>query len=222
MITDNASLEAFQQFNWGIYQLNDDRHCASVVDIISYLNRDITRILKAVRKEKYEDLGKRMCVASSWAFAFASRLHINVADEIWKRFPGCCPYCKVVVCVCKERASHRQSVTAARDRPMSFRDWQQMFAAIYPGNKLQDSAIHLAEEIGELHEAVRNFFAVHSDEAFDNIAEEIVDIFANLFGVANCLGFDIASAMAEYYKNGCPKCRLSPCECGYVLVDQPI
>lgn len=222
MITDNASLEIFQGLNWKIYQVNDDRHCGSAFDIISYLHRDITRILKAVRKEKHEGLGKRICVTISWAFAVASRFHINVADEAWKRFPGCCPYCKGASCVCKERASSRQTVTAARDRPISLRDWQAMFAAIYPNNKLQDSVMHLAEEIGELSEAVRNFFAVHSDDSFSNISEEIVDIFANILGVANCLDFDVAALLADYYKDGCPKCHQSSCKCGYVAVDQPI
>ena len=222
MITSHASLEMFQEFNWKIYQLNDDRHCSSVVDIISYLHRDITRILKAVRKEKHQELEKRICVTFRWAFAVASRLHINVAHEMWKRFPGCCPYCKGAVCDCKERADSRQALTAARDRPESLRDWQKMFAAIYPNNKLQDSVMHLAEEIGELSEAIRNFFAVHSDEAFNNIAEEIVDIFANLLGTANCLDFDVAALLADYYKDGCPKCQQCPCRCGYIVVDQPV
>ena len=82
--------------------------------------------------------------------------------------------------------------------------------------------MHLAEEIGELSEAIRNFFAVHSDEAFNNIAEEIVDIFANLLGTANCLDFDVAALLADYYKDGCPKCQQCPCRCGYIVVDQPV
>ncbi|MDO8530521.1 MAG: MazG-like family protein [bacterium] len=221
MLTNDVSLEGFLRVNWEIYQRTDDRHYTSA-DIISYVHRNITHILKAVRKERHAEVNYRICVTLSWVGSLACRLHIDVANEIWKRFPGCCPYCGGTVCFCKERAATRQTVAPATPRPVSLRDWQYLFAAIYPRNTLQDSTMHLAEEIGELSEAFRNFLASHSDEWFSNIAEETVDIFANLFGIANCLHFDIASSLAEYFRKGCLKCQQCPCNCGYVTIDKPI
>jgi len=223
MIDRLDSLQDFQNLNKEIYSLTDDRNYTST-DLLSYLHCHITKILKAVRKEKYVNVGYNLCMGFSWAFAVANRFHICVADEMWKRFPGKCPYCGLTPCVCKERRDDRQDLPQGplALRPVSVADWQRMFDSIYPNNTIKDSAIHLAEEIGELSEAVRNYLAVHGDNYFDKIAEEMIDIFANLMAVANCLKLDLGSLSADYFAKGCPKCERSPCECGYVAIDHPI
>lgn len=223
MIEADITLEALQEFNKKMYAAVDDRNYNNT-DLLSYVLRHITQILKSVRKRKFTDTKYHLCSALSWSLAVANRMHIDLSDEIWQRFPGVCPYCLASLCSCKERRDERQVLSRKPKgrRPESLRDWQEMFGGIYPNNNLQDSAIHLAEEIGELNETIRNYLAVHAKEWFDKIVEELVDVVANLFGVATCLNFNLAVELADYFKNGCPKCRQCPCSCGYVSVDHPV
>jgi len=218
----NISLEEFQEFNKKMYKVVDDRNYSNT-DLASYVLRHVTQVLKAVRKVKYDNIGYHLCMAFSWSSAIANRFHIDLAKEIWKRFPGICPYCSGAPCVCKERSKERQLLTEKSNgiQPASLLAWQKMFAGIYPGNTIQGSAMHLAEEIGELNETVRNYLATHNKDWFDKIIEELVDVVSNLFGVANCLSFDLGAQSAYYFKHGCPKCHQNPCNCGYVSVDQP-
>jgi len=96
-----------------------------------------------------------------------------------------------------------------------------MFWRIYP-NFIQNSAIHLAEEAGEVDEAIRNHIATHDTTWFLKIVEELVDTITNIFAVASCLHISLADEMAEYFTHGCPGCKAIPCKCGYVTVDQPV
>jgi NTP pyrophosphatase (non-canonical NTP hydrolase) len=63
----------------------------------------------------------------------------------------------------------------------------------------------LVEEVGEFSRAIRK-----NDRA--KIKEEFADCLAWLLSVASILGIDSEEAMGKY-RNGCPKCRQSPCEC---------
>jgi NTP pyrophosphatase (non-canonical NTP hydrolase) len=108
-----------------------------------------------------------------------------------------------------------------RARPITLQNWQKMFAEIYP-NIVENSAMHLAEEAGEVDEALQNYLATHEDRWFQNAVEELVDVVTNIFGVANCLNLDVAASMTVYFAKGCPKCRHTPCNCGFVTVDKPV
>jgi len=141
---------------------------------------------------------------------------------MWRRFPGVCPYCLFAPCCCKQRPKKRRLTNGPGEKqPVSLREWQEMFAKVYP-NVVQVSAMHLAEEAGEVNEALLAHSATHNEVWFGKVIEELVDVVTNIFGVANCLGLDLATEMADYFSQGCPKCIRSPCECGYVLVDKPI
>ena len=222
MIQPTASLREFQEFNNGLYEIVDDRNYG-ITDLLSYLLRHATHILKAVRKAEHESTVYHLCMAFSWALAIANRLHIDVSREMWNRFPGVCPYCTAAPCCCKQRASERRLADASpkTEAPASLPAWQEMFSDIYPNNSTQDSAMHLAEEVGELSEAIRNYLATHREDLFDKNVEELVDVIANLFGIATCLGYDLGAESARYFKSGCPKCNHAPCGCGYVSMDVP-
>jgi NTP pyrophosphatase (non-canonical NTP hydrolase) len=220
MISENSTLEEFQESNRSLYLVVNDQNYSNT-EIFSCLHRHTTQVLKAVRKEKYDDIRYHLCMSLSWSLALANRFHVNLTDETWKRFPGFCPYCLAVPCACKERPKEREKISGepTRKQPASLREWQQMFAEIYP-NIVINSAIHLAEEAGEVDEAIRNYLATHSKDWFNKFVEELVDVITNIFGVANCLKLDVATGMASYFANGCPGCGKTPCSCGYVTVDQ--
>ncbi len=229
MIDSDSSLIEVQNHNDTVYREVNDRHY-SAEKMFARLHRHITHILKAVRKhewekreEAYENIMYHLCMAFSWSLAMLNRYHINLSDDMWRRFPGVCPYCLEAPCACKQRPTERQKLVGKTrgKQPVSLRDWQEMFARVYP-NVVLVSAIHLAEEAGEVNEALQAHSATHRDDCFWKIIEELVDAITNIFSVANCLRLDLAAGMAEYFSDGCPRCQRSPCECGYVLTDQPI
>jgi NTP pyrophosphatase (non-canonical NTP hydrolase) len=191
--------------------------------MLSRLHVHITRILKAVRKENYITVDYDICSAFSWSLALADRFHFDLADEMWKRYPGFCPYCLSAPCACKERRKNRQRFAGKfkGKRPVVIQEWQKMFWSIYP-NALQNSAIHLAEEAGEVDEALRNYIATHEKDWFIKVVEELVDLVTNIFAVASCLHIDLAVSLVAYFAKGCPACKTNPCKCGYVAVDHPI
>jgi NTP pyrophosphatase (non-canonical NTP hydrolase) len=222
MIHDGSSLKEFQELNNKIYLVVNDRNYSNA-EILSILHRHITQVLKAVRKEKYDNVEYYLCMSFSWAFALLNRFHIDLDKEMWKRFPGYCPYCSTAPCSCKERAEDRQETAGKSEgqKPESMMEWQEMFARIYP-NLVINSAMHLAEEAGEVDEAIRNYSATHNKEWFIKIMEELVDVVTNIFGVANCLKINLAAELVNHFDRGCTKCHQIPCECGFVTVDKPI
>ncbi len=222
MLNRNCSLAEFQSASSKIYQVVNDRYY-SIQEMFSCMHRHITHVLKAVRKKKYRDIEYHLCMAISWSFALANRLHIDLAEEMWKSFPGLCPYCLSTPCACRRRAQERKKM-AGRSigrKPCSLSQWQRMFAKIYP-NTIQNSAMHLSEEAGEVDEAIRNHLATHAEKWFRSIVEELVDTITNIFSVASCLSLNLAEGLADYFAEGCPKCRQAPCDCGYVDIDEPI
>ncbi len=64
----------------------------------------------------------------------------------------------------------------------------------------------LAEELGELAQAVRKGSRAEQEHEF-------ADVLAWVATLANQLGVDLAQAV-ERYAQGCPSCRALPCECG--------
>jgi len=218
------SLRVLQELNAHLYRVSDDRKYG-LADIISYLHRHVTQILKNVRKNNHTYTKYHLCSAFSWTMAYANRMHIDVPQEMWNCFPGVCPYCIEKPCVCKQRGS-------TRSRPRDFNphswtktinDWQVLLAEIYQENTLLNSAMHLAEEIGELNEASRNYRHATDEPRFNKVIEEVVDVFANLLAVATCMNFSFGTILVKYFSRGnCPKCKKSPCECPYVELDEPI
>lgn len=223
MLTENSCFEAFQAQNRLIYGCSNDQNYSNT-DLFSWMHRHITHVLKAVRKKNYKDIKYHLCMALSWALSLANRYHFELADEMWKRFPGYCPYCFLAPCGCgRERRNKRRRLGKRCNgkRPMSLAEWQKMFGSIYP-NPIIDQAAHLAEEAGEVDEAIRNFAATHNSDWLMKTIEELVDVVTNIFGIANCRRLYLSEHMAKYFSAGCPRCHREVCNCGFVADDQPI
>ncbi len=220
MLSQESSLAEFQKLNRDIYlQVNDRNY--STPDLFYFLHRHITCILKATRKNMHGELAYHLCMSLSWSFGMANRYHIDLAKKLWELFPGCCPYCSGVPCRCKEFPNHRQKLPrkASENQPIALKDWQLMFEKVYPAT-IQNSAMHLAEGAGEVAEAIRCHTAMHQEQWFLKIVEELCDLITHIFAVATCLKLDLASGMVDYFSRGCPKCREITCGCGYLMFDQ--
>jgi NTP pyrophosphatase (non-canonical NTP hydrolase) len=63
----------------------------------------------------------------------------------------------------------------------------------------------LAEEIGELAQAVRKGTPAQQEHEF-------ADVIAWVASLANQMGIDLATAV-QRYAEGCPRCATSPCSC---------
>jgi NTP pyrophosphatase (non-canonical NTP hydrolase) len=67
------------------------------------------------------------------------------------------------------------------------------------------SVAWLAEEVGELAQAVRKGSA-------DQQNHEFADVLAWVASLANQMGVDLSAAV-ERYAMGCPRCSSTPCAC---------
>jgi NTP pyrophosphatase (non-canonical NTP hydrolase) len=219
----NQSITQFQTFNRTVYALPDDR-MYSIWDLLTQTQRFLTRALKGIRKEDRKKLEINLLISFSFLTAIASRLHLDIEDILWRRFPYLCSYCGKTPCVCKKlHPKARQKIKINNKlRPRTLAAFQKMFGEVYPsaGRTLPDSGIHLAEEMGEVTEAIHNFLGQHKPEQFEGIALEIADCVSCIFGVANSAGIDVAKGLARLFKNNCHVCHKAPCACGFAVIAQ--
>ncbi|MEM7201121.1 MAG: MazG nucleotide pyrophosphohydrolase domain-containing protein [Planctomycetota bacterium] len=62
------------------------------------------------------------------------------------------------------------------------------------------------EEVGELVRAIRR-------GERDNLEEEFADVYAWLATLASLHGLDLDAVGRHKYRDGCPRCRATPCDC---------
>jgi len=220
---NGENLEAFQKFIEKVYALPDDR-LYSIWDILVQEQRFAMRALKGIRKGNIDKLKNNLLICFAWLMAIANRLHINVENETWKRFPYACSYCGRRPCACKKiRPSERpKQKINSKFRPKSLGEFQIMFNEIYPAKyrTLADSGVHFAEEIGEVSEAIHNYLGQHRQYQFDNVGLEIADVVSCIFGVASSAKINMAEELKELFSENCHICHRAPCICGFSDVVQ--
>ncbi len=214
----NNSLKNFQEFIDQVYALPDDRFY-SVWDLLTHVHRFAMRALKGIRKDDHDKLRLNLIISLSWLMATANRLHINLEKEVWLRLPGHCPYSAQKPCSCKKikSAPVKSSKKLAGANPKSLARFQKMFEEIYPadGRSLADAGVHLAEETGEISEAVHHFLGEHLPEQFDAVILELADCVSCVFGVANSAKIDVALELEKMFYNNCHICHQAPCTCSF-------
>lgn len=215
------SLSKFQILIAGIYSLPDDRFF-SLTDLVSNQERFTMRALKGVRKNNRKVIMQNLVISLSWLTSIVNRLHVNLEDIVWKRFPGVCSYCGEQPCNCKKtKIKKRIEKRASKDkRPKNIKELQEMFAKIYPPSKrsLSDAGVHMAEEMGELSEAVNIYLGEHRIKYFEEIKNEIADYLSCLFGLANSANINLELVLEKAYYNNCHACHESPCSCNFNFI----
>ena len=92
---------------------------------------------------------------------------------------------------------------------MDFGVFQQLMESTYGANDRQRgvpaTVAWLAEEVGELAQAVRKGTRAEQEHEF-------ADVLAWVASLANQVGVDLATAV-ERYADGCPRCGAIPCTC---------
>jgi len=220
----SGTIRDLQGFVATVYGLSNDRLYSSIEDLLMQEQRFLMRALKGIRKGDTEKVQLNLLISFSWLMSIANRFHIDAEDEVWNRFPMRCSYCGKLPCVCKankvsSRARFKKDDTL---RPQTLSAFQNMFSAIYPPEKrtLVDAGVHLAEEMGEVSEAMNNFLGQHLTNQFEEIKSEIADLISCIFGVANSANIDVAKGLEKMFVNDCHVCHSAPCVCNFTSVSK--
>jgi NTP pyrophosphatase (non-canonical NTP hydrolase) len=182
------------------------------------------RGIKGIRKGNKEKVKKNLLIALSWYTSLMNRLHINMEENIWNRFPYLCSYCGTSPCSCKaEKVISRRTVVSNNHlKPRTIEDYQVMFQNIYPKESRTptDVAIHLAEETGELSEAFQIYMSNREDDELDNIHKEAADFYSCIMGIFNSFDINCAEELSLMFEHNCHVCKNAPCTCGFKFVKE--
>lgn len=215
------SIADLQRLNMLVYGIPTDRFY-SLENQLTQVQRFAMRTLKGIRKGDATAIRHNLTISVSWLLSIANRIHIDVEEEVWKRFPSVCPYCASKTCICAavKPTSRKKVTTIGKKKPSSLQAFQEMFRIMYPPEKrtLPDAGIHFAEEVGEVSEAIHNYLGQHIDKQFDEIKLEIADLISNMFATANSSGIDLSIEFEKMYRKGCHVCHKIPCTCSYTFI----
>src|SRR3989344_5166960 len=190
--------------------------------MLANVQRFITRSLKGIREGDNEKTKLNLMVSLSWFMSILNRLHIDIENEVWKRFSYFCSYCASCPCVCKaQKIQTRQPITInEQKRPKTIADFQKMFGQIYPASQrtLDHAGVHLVEEMGEVAEAILNYRGNHNDQDFKAVILESADLISCAMGVFNSLGVDLVRDLSVVFANNCHECKQAPCMCSFAHI----
>lgn len=216
-----------QAFNARIY---GSRNAAgyTLTQLAAKLYIRLAFVSKAVRTGNPDRIKGSLAVAFSWLCAIANRLGVDLHDATWGHYPFCCPYCVDLPCHCyklterpKTRAILPGHVIPEQTRN-TVKDFQEMFKLIYRQNTLDGSIGHLMEEHGELTEQLDLLSREgRSEKRFAKVSEELVDVLANLFAVANGCGISLSDCYQKAFQDGCCTCKKTLCACEIITEENP-
>ena len=229
--------EIYKSTNRVYWNQNYHRDAASIfthlVEVIGGLSA-----LASSKKKSGMNPEAHIAKAFGWWLALCGKLGIKSVEQmIWDKFPAKCAYCHKQphdpdICLHEKAKSGGPNwpVLAALGeqgaRPLRIGAWQQMFSRIYPAQQTEEfgpSFARLAEELGELAEAIRVF---RSEPGY--ILSEASDVFAWLMHIQNISdtkanvkpserGAALETALARLYPGGCAECRSMTCTCPPIL-----
>ena len=218
-INRNITIKKYQDFIKEIYGLPNDRYF-SLWDMITNMERFVMRGLKGIRKGNSEKTKINLLIATSWFASIMNRLHIDIEEETWKRFPYLCSYCGSCPCLCKKKKiKKRQKISIDnKKRPKTLEQFQRMFDEIYPAvaRTLDHAGVHLAEEVGEFSEAILTYRGGHRDDDFKKVESEAADLLSCIIGVFNSLEINIVKELSVMFSKNCHACKNIPCTCNFV------
>src|SRR3989344_2115503 len=219
----DGSLRDFQRLVKSIYTRSGDR-LFSVSDLVAQRSRFTMRALKGIRKGDKDKLKRNLAIAFLWGMAVPNRYELDIEDLVWKRFPQRCSYCGGKPCMCKKvKPAKRIKITYNRaERPRTLKGMQEMLGDIYPPvyRTLEHAGVHLAEEMGEITEAVHALMGEHKKFQLGNIKEEVADFISCIFGVANSAKIDLAKEISVMFSNNCYLCHKGPCVCTISFINK--
>lgn len=217
----NGSIANLQEINRLIYGQQYDRFY-SVFDLLSNLHKFNARALKGIRKDDIKKTKTNLLVSIAWMMMIAERFYIDTEKVVWERFPYLCSYCSNCPCLCKKNKIKKRLTPKIDNskKPKTISEFQEMFEQIYPPKtrSLTDAGMHLAEELGELSEAIHNYLGKHLRKQFIAIESELADYVSCFFGLISSLQIDLQKEVKHQYKENCYICHKTPCICTYSTI----
>lgn len=214
------TLREFQAMFGHIYD-DKNREWYSDQDLVSRQIEIAGLMGEIARKDYRSDVPLQLSSVFSWLCGAANRLHIDLHEALWHKYPGVCSYClKSENCICKiehpSRADDHERTLRGhrRDRdnrePITLADHQAFHARLYSHHHkneiLHVMALHLVEEATEVSMA-------HRHQDMDAVKEEMADVLSRIFALATRLEFDLANAVWHYYPYECVTCHSQKCVC---------
>ncbi len=222
-LSKGDSLRTYQNLISDIYDIPGGRNF-SAFDILSHQQRFTMRTLKGIRKNDPKKIKRNLLIALSWSVGISNRFNFDIEELVWKRFPFLCSYCGSAPCKCKDSKPTERAKPKRGDslKPKSISGLQQMFEKIYPsaGRNLQHAGVHLAEEMGEVSEAVVAYTSEHKKRQLIDVENELADYFSCLFGVANSSQIDVEKEAVKMFSKNCYICHKAPCVCSISFINK--
>jgi pyrimidine deaminase RibD-like protein/NTP pyrophosphatase (non-canonical NTP hydrolase) len=234
----NRSLdEIYRSANKTYWNQNYHRDASSIFAHLVEVVGGLSALASSKKKSGVTPEG-HIAKAFAWWLALCGKLGVKSVEQmLWDKFPSVCPYCQKRPHdpdICHfEKAKHHgpnwpalSTLGGTQERPKRMRDWQKMFSSIYPAQQTEDygpSFARLAEELGELAEAVRVF---RTEPGY--VLSEASDVFAWLMHIQNILdsknlvppakrGDALEASIAQSYPGGCSECGHAVCACPPIL-----
>ncbi len=218
-VKPDTTIKEYQDFIKTVYGLPNDRDF-SLDDMLTNVERFVMRGLKGIRKGDKEKAKTNLLISLSWFISIMNQLHIDVEDELWKRFPYLCSYCASCPCLCKEQKieERQEAPIDEKKRPKNLEEFQAMLNQIYPfkTRTIEQAGVHLAEECGEFAEAILIYRGAHKEEDFGKLELEAADFLSCLLGVFSSLEIGLAKELSIMFINNCHVCQKAPCACKFI------
>ena len=216
------SFDELQELVAEIYGAPNDRWF-DLADMATNISRFTMRAIKAVRRDDAGKVEKNLAIAISWFASSANRLHMQVSQVTWRRFPYQCATCRLCPCGCGASSLLAEERIAKRPKPATISQLQERFAELYPpeSRSLEHAAIHLIEEVGEYQEALLMYRTRHRHADLRQVETEAADFVSCALGLYSSIDHKsnssngAARALANLFDHNCHECRMSPCNCSF-------
>ncbi len=222
-VKPDTTIKEYQQFVQDVYGISNSRFF-SLQDMLTNVERFMARALKGIRKQDPQKTTLNLMLSLSWFLSMQNQLHVDIEEEVWRRFPFLCSYCASCPCVCKAKKiqTRQQALIDEQKRPKTMSDFQEMFSQIYPASTrtLDHAGVHLVEEMGEIAESIVMYRGAHADEGFKQVILECADFISCLMGVFNSLGVNLAEEISKEFSENCHVCKKAPCQCSFTSIMQ--
>lgn len=220
-ISLDMSLQQFQFFVNEVYRIPNDRYY-EISEMLNNIQRFAMRGIKGIRKGEVEKTKKNLIISFSWFISLLNRIHIEIEEELWKRFPYVCSYCTSLPCSCKIKRPEKRLEVQRDDnkKPKTLSGFQKMFGEIYPpsARTIEHAGIHFSEELGEFSEAIWNYRTNRTEKEFQELKLEAADFISCVLGIFNSMSLNLSEELSYFFINNCHECGNSPCTCSFETV----
>jgi len=196
-----ASLDDWQTAFYALYGHIDDKRSLDSIWRHSMVNA--SKFSSDIRKNNFGLAFTHLAHIFCWTVSFAERCrrsddeHLStiqtLADMVWEKYPGICPYCGTNPCSCSSPGLVQKDGNALvipkgdpTKRPATLDDWGRMFDYIYSNAHavipIEALAFHLVEETGEvtsqLIRITEMLNGATSEEKKRELFREVADVFS--------------------------------------------